>query len=202
MTRLISNQPIRALSQYTSLRCTQFLLAIFDRSPAQGVMRRTKRRQAHRKSSFSVLLNHWENGSTLETSGFSILFLFTRLFALPSSFKIFWNTRKKLLSSFRTSLQGEKVRLSNQTQALELERANTKKYQDAVETQRQRTKEESNRLHEDIETLRRQVAAAKKDKTDVELLLERERISRSTLETELERLKVLQGEALGEEFDL
>lgn len=94
------------------------------------------------------------------------------------------------------------MRLSNQTQALELERANTKKYQDAVETQRQRTKEESNRLHEDIETLRRQVAAAKKDKTDVELLLERERISRSTLETELERLKVLQGEALGEEFDL
>ena len=94
------------------------------------------------------------------------------------------------------------MRLSNQTHALELERANTKKYQDAVETQRQRTKEESNRLHEDIETLRRQVAAAKKDKTDVELLLERERISRSTLETELERLKVLQGEALGEEFDL
>ena len=93
------------------------------------------------------------------------------------------------------------MRLSNQTQALELERANTKKYQDAVETQRQRTKEESNRLHEDIEALRRQVAAAKKDKTDVELLLERERISRSTLETELERLKVLQGEALGEEFD-
>lgn len=93
------------------------------------------------------------------------------------------------------------MRLSNQTQALELERANTKKYQDAVETQRQRTKEESNRLHEDIETLRRQVAAAKKDKTDVELLLERERIARSTLETELERLKVLQGEALGEEFD-
>ena len=92
------------------------------------------------------------------------------------------------------------MRLSNQTQALELERANTKKYQDAVETQRQRTKEESNRLHEDIETLRRQVAVAKKDKTDVELLLERERISRSTLETELERLKVLQGEALGEEF--
>ena len=93
------------------------------------------------------------------------------------------------------------MRLSNQTQALELERANTKKYQDAVETQRQRTKEESNRLHDDIETLRRQVAAAKKDKTDVELLLERERISRSTLETELERLKVLQGEALGEEFE-
>ena len=94
------------------------------------------------------------------------------------------------------------MRLSNQTQALELERANTKKYQDAVETQRQRTKEETNRLHEDIETLRRQVAVAKKNKTDVELLLERERVSRSTLETELERLKVLQGEALGEEFDL
>jgi len=44
---------------------------------------------------------------------------------------------------------------------LELERANTEKYQDAVETERQRGKQESSRLLENIETLRRQMAAAK-----------------------------------------
>ena len=99
---------------------------------------------------------------------------------------------------FRTSLEAEKVRLSNQTQALELERANTKKYQDAVETERQRGKEENNRLLENIEALRRQVAAAKQEKADLEVQLERERISRSNIESELEAEKALQGEAFGE----
>lgn len=89
------------------------------------------------------------------------------------------------------------MRNSNQTQALELERANTKKYQDAVETERQRGKQESSRLLENIESLRRQVAAAKQEKADLEVQLERERISLSNLESELETEKALQGEALG-----
>ena len=80
---------------------------------------------------------------------------------------------------------------------MELERANTKKYQDAVETERQRGKQESSRLLESIESLRRQVAAAKQEKADLEVQLERERISLSNLESELETEKALQGEALG-----
>ena len=99
---------------------------------------------------------------------------------------------------FRTSLEAEKVRLSNQTQALELERANTKKNQDAVETERQRGKQENNRLLENIEALRRQVAAAKQEKADLEVQLERERIARSNMESELEAQKALQGEVFGE----
>lgn len=89
------------------------------------------------------------------------------------------------------------MRLSNQTQALELERANTKKYQDAIETERQRGKQENNRLMENIETLRRQIAVVNRDKTDFEMQVERERMSRSTLESELEAVKALQGETYG-----
>ena len=92
------------------------------------------------------------------------------------------------------------MRLSNQTQALELERANTKKYRDAVETERQRGKQENSRFLQNIEALRSQVALAKKEKTDVELLLERERMTRSNLVSELEREKALQGEAWGKKF--
>ena len=102
--------------------------------------------------------------------------------------------------TIRTSLEAERVRLSNQTQALELERANTKKYQDAVETERQRGKQENNRLLDNIEALRRQVAGAKQEKADLEVQLERERISRSSLESELETEKALQGESLGKCF--
>ena len=102
--------------------------------------------------------------------------------------------------TIRTSLEAERVRLSNQTQALELERANTKKYQDAVETERQRGKQENTRLLVNIEALRRQVAGAKQEKADLEVQLERERISRSSLESELETEKALQGESLGKCF--
>ena len=89
------------------------------------------------------------------------------------------------------------MRHSNQTQALELERANTKKYQDAVESERQRSKLENHRLLENIEGLRRQLAATKQEKADLEVQLEREKISRSRLESELETSKSLQGEASG-----
>lgn len=80
---------------------------------------------------------------------------------------------------------------------MELERANTKKYQDAVESERQRGKQENNRLLESIEALRRQLSANKQEKADLEVELERERISLSNLESELETEKALQGEALG-----
>lgn len=80
---------------------------------------------------------------------------------------------------------------------MELERANTKKHQDAVESERQRGKQENNRLLESIEALRRQLSANKQEKADLEVELERERISLSNLESELETEKALQGEALG-----
>ena len=89
------------------------------------------------------------------------------------------------------------MRLSNQTQALELERANTKKYQDAIETERQRGKQENNRLLENIETLRRQIAVVNRDKADFEMQVDRERMSRSAMESELEAVKSLQEETYG-----
>ena len=92
--------------------------------------------------------------------------------------------------------------MSNQTQALELERANTKKYQDAVESERHRGKQENSRLLENIEALRRQLSASKQEKADLEVQLERERISLSNLESALETEKALQGEALGKSFFL
>jgi len=83
---------------------------------------------------------------------------------------------------------------------LELERANTKKYQDAVESERHRGKQENNRLLESMEALRRQLSANKQEKAELEVQLERERISLSNLESELETEKALQGEALGKKI--
>ena len=65
-------------------------------------------------------------------------------------------------------------------------------------SERQRGKQENNRLLENIEALRRQLSANKQEKADLEVQLERERISLSDLESALETEKALQGETSGE----
>lgn len=66
-----------------------------------------------------------------------------------------------------------------------------------MESERHRGKQENNRLLESMESLRRQLSANKQEKAELEVQLERERISLSNLESELETEKALQGEALG-----
>lgn len=69
-----------------------------------------------------------------------------------------------------------------------------------MESERQRGKQENNRLLENVEALRRQLSASKQEKADLAVQLEREKISLSDLESELETEKALQGEASGKRF--
>lgn len=88
--------------------------------------------------------------------------------------------------------------MQNLTQALEFEMANSRKNLDALESERKRTKDFADHQHRGLEDLRKQLTQAKKQKADLQVELEREKIAVSNLESELETERAMQGDALGE----